>query len=145
MCSNKYNFQGWREGKSRGAGEVLSSQVPQPTCYWKWVRVTMPLKAGNFSLQPSRTENSGRAWPVGCLLDFWTSHEDTCTISFLSTHWFCRQHSSSILLQIATSSSSRSQLLLKGSSSVFVELSFQISSVPFYLTSQLSSFGGILI
>ena len=78
------------------------SQVPQPTCYWKWVGVTMPLKAGNFSLQPSRTENSGRAWPVGCLLDFWTSHEDTCTISFLSTHWFCRQHSSSILLQIAT-------------------------------------------
>ena len=34
----------------------------------------MPLKAGNFSLQPSSTDNSGRAWPVGCLLDFWTSH-----------------------------------------------------------------------
>ena len=47
--------------------------------------------------------------------------------------------------QIATSSSTRLQLLLKGSSSVFVELSFQISSVPSYLTSQLSSFGGILI
>ena len=49
---------------------VSTSQVPQPTCYWKWVGVTMPLKAGNFSLQPSRRDNSGRAWPVGCLLDF---------------------------------------------------------------------------
>ena len=29
MCSNKYNFQGWREGKSRGAGEVLSGARQQ--------------------------------------------------------------------------------------------------------------------
>ena len=62
----------------------------------------MPLKAGNFSLQPSSTDNSGRAWPVECLLDFWTSHEATCTSSLLFTHWSCRQHSSSILHQIAT-------------------------------------------
>ena len=29
MCSNKYNFQGWREGKSRGEGEVLSGARQQ--------------------------------------------------------------------------------------------------------------------
>ena len=33
----------------------LPSQVPQPTCYWKWVGVSMPKKVGNFSLRPSST------------------------------------------------------------------------------------------
>ena len=34
---------------------VLDSQVPQPTCYWKWVGVSMPQKVGTFSLRPSST------------------------------------------------------------------------------------------
>ena len=32
-----------------------TSQVPQPTCYWKWVGVSMPQKVGHFSLRPSST------------------------------------------------------------------------------------------
>ena len=34
---------------------VKYSQVPQPTCYWKWVGVSMPQKVGTFSLRPSST------------------------------------------------------------------------------------------
>ena len=56
------------------------SQVPQPTCSWKWVGVTLPLKVTNFSLQPSSMDNCGRAWPVGCLLDSSTPHEATRTV-----------------------------------------------------------------
>ena len=36
-------------------GRPMSSQVPQPTCYWKWVGVSMPQKVGTFSLRPSST------------------------------------------------------------------------------------------
>ena len=90
----------WRNKSFRGL--VWPSQVPRLTCFWKWVGVSIPPQVGNFSLQPSSTDNSGRAWPVECLLDFWTSHEATCTSSLLFTHWSCRQHSSSILHQIAT-------------------------------------------
>ena len=35
-------------------GSPQSSQVPQPTCYWKWVGVPLPLKHHNFTLQASR-------------------------------------------------------------------------------------------
>ena len=37
------------------AGVLNCSQVPQPTCYWKWVGVSMPQKVGTFSLRPSST------------------------------------------------------------------------------------------
>ena len=36
------------------------SQVPQPTCYWKWVGVTIPLKHHNFTLRASRAFNMAR-------------------------------------------------------------------------------------
>ena len=66
------------------------SQVPQPTCSWKWVGVTLSFKVTIFSLQPSSMDNCDRAWPMGCLLDSSTPHETTCTVSLLFTHLSCR-------------------------------------------------------
>ena len=68
----------------------VPSQVPQPTCSWKWVGVTLSFKVTNFSLQPSSMDNCDRAWPMGCLLDFSTPHKATCTVSLLFTHLSCR-------------------------------------------------------
>ena len=34
-------------------GTLLPSQVPQPTCYWKWVGVPIPLKQDNFTSEAS--------------------------------------------------------------------------------------------
>ena len=42
------------------SGWVRSSQVPQPTCYWKWVGSTIPLKQDNLTLQASRAFNMAR-------------------------------------------------------------------------------------
>ena len=36
---------------------IRISQVPQPTCYWKWVGFTIPLKQDNFTLRASRAFN----------------------------------------------------------------------------------------
>ena len=35
-------------------------QVPQPTCYWKWVGSTIPLKQDNLTLRASRAFNMAR-------------------------------------------------------------------------------------
>ena len=35
----------------------MASQVPQPTCYWKWVGGTNPSRADNFSSEAPSTEN----------------------------------------------------------------------------------------
>ena len=35
----------------------IGSQVPQPTCYWKWVGGTNPSRADNFSSEAPSTEN----------------------------------------------------------------------------------------
>ena len=40
--------------------KVLTSQVPQPTCFWKWVGSTIPLKQDNLTLQASRAFNMAR-------------------------------------------------------------------------------------
>ena len=47
---------------------VTYSQVPQPTCYWKWVGVSIPQKVGNFSLRPSTTAIWQQSRLRGCLL-----------------------------------------------------------------------------
>ena len=46
-----------------------SSQVPQPTCYWKWVGFTIPLKQDNFTLRASRAFNMARTLEQANLLE----------------------------------------------------------------------------
>ena len=36
---------------------IVISQIPQPTCYWKWVGFKIPLKQHNFTLRASRAFN----------------------------------------------------------------------------------------
>ena len=61
---------------------TVGSQVQQLTSFWKWVGVTLPLQAGNFSLQTSRTDNCGHGqW--GAM----GSQEASCKISLLFTHF----------------------------------------------------------
>ena len=62
---------------------VLHSQVPQPTCYWKWVGVSIPQKVGNFSLRPSSTDIWQHSRLRGCLLSSYGSWlSQTPTLNF---------------------------------------------------------------
>ena len=63
--------------------DSVPSQVPQPTCYWKWVGVSIPQKVGNFSLRPSSTAIWPRSRLSGCLLSSYGSWlPQTPTLNF---------------------------------------------------------------
>ena len=46
------------------------SQVPQPTCSWKWVGAPVPLQAGIFSFRPSSTKKCKSDMDNGVLIGF---------------------------------------------------------------------------
>ena len=88
---------------------VAPSQVPQPTCYWKWVGVSIPQKVGNFSLRLSssaiwRCSRLGR-----CLLSSSGSWLALTPMPNSHIHPVLLQRGIYVLLPIQTSSSSQSK------------------------------------
>ena len=53
-CSTSSRAQG--PGKVLFKSSQVSSQVPRPTCFWKWVGATVCLFRGNFTLRHSSGE-----------------------------------------------------------------------------------------
>ena len=79
------------------------SQVPQPTCYWKWVGVSMPLRADNFSLRPSSTAILQDSMLSGCLLSPYGSQVALTPTTKFHIHPVLLQSSIYITLPILTS------------------------------------------
>ena len=50
-----------------------SSQVPQPTCYWKWVGFPIPLKQANLTLRASSSAILRYSVLNGCFLSSYGS------------------------------------------------------------------------
>ena len=50
--------------------DIPPSQVPQPTCSWKWVGVPNPLYAGNFSSDLSGQKKFRESLSDGVLIGF---------------------------------------------------------------------------
>ena len=65
IAISSLDYHGWSDPTSPSPAKndrsnSGGSQVPQPTCYWKWVGSTIPLKQDNLTLQASRAFNMAR-------------------------------------------------------------------------------------
>ena len=80
-----------------------ASLVPQPTCFWKWVGVSMPLRADNFSLRPSSTAILQDSMLSGCLLSPYGSQVALTPTTKFHIHPVLLQSSIYITLPILTS------------------------------------------
>ena len=87
---------------------IITSQVPQPTCYWKWVGVSIPQKVGNFSLRRSSTAIWRCSRLGGCLLSSSGSWLALTPMPNSHIHPVLLQRGIYVLLPIRTSSSSQS-------------------------------------
>ena len=87
---------------------MFTSQVPQPTCYWKWVGVSIPQKVGNFSLRRSSTAIWRCSRLGGCLLSSSGSWLALTPMPNSHIHPVLLQRGIYVLLPIRISSSSQS-------------------------------------
>ena len=73
------------------ANHTIPSQVPQPTCYWKWVGVPLPLKHHNFTLQASRAFNIAHTLGTSVLFGIVRVQRAVFQLTELSyIHWLRR-------------------------------------------------------
>ena len=87
---------------------VVCSQVPQPTCCWKWVGVSIPQKVGNFSLRRSSTAIWRCSMLGGCLLSSSGSWLALTPMPNSHIHPVLLQRGIYVLRPIRTSSSAQS-------------------------------------
>ena len=116
------------ENKSQ-LSRAIFSQVPQPTCYWKWVGVSMPQKVGNFSLRPSSTAIWRCSRLSGGLLSSYRSQVALTPALEFYIHPVLLQPGIHVTLPILTSSPSQSSFPF---SQVFL-LVFPISTFMIFL------------
>ena len=69
MCNNPSNLVPTHHPMC----ELPPSQVPQPTCYWKWVGFPIPLKQANLTLRASSSAILRYSVLNGCFLSSYGS------------------------------------------------------------------------